>query len=480
MSARGLALALLGALIGACAASAACSSDPPPGQGPLPGGAGGAGGSGGGATASSGSSVEDLALALVGPPDGTAFGRRWARVEVTFSSPSKSASLTLERGGEVVDSIAVEPAKEGTAALRLPLLRGATPFVVKLEEAGEGGQSITREGHLYGGIPVAATLDAMIAARDGSIARWGAGDPTLHASDMSVTSVAANNEVMFALDADGRVHRAPSGSMSPFELVAGLEDIVAIAPGGGHTLFLRADGRLFSVGANDLGQLATGDTESRSEAVEIAALQGIVAVTAGDEASFAVSEGGDLYAWGSNEYGQLGFGDQDTSPHVDPLIVPNLTGVEDVAAGRDHVLAVTEEGVVYAWGRGSSGQIGDGSSGILALKLKPVPIELPRRALTLAARANASFAVLEGGEVFGWGQNSLAQLGVGDTNPRNKPAACLVGAARAVGPGPVGGIALDSAGTLYAWGSNASGQLGLPLPPDGPERSSAPVAIEWP
>ena len=88
--------------------------------------------------------------------------------------------------------------------------------------------------------------------------------------------------------------------------------------------------------------------------------------------------------------------------------------------------------------------------------------------------------MLASGALLGWGQNSLAQLGVGDTNPRTEPTACLVGAVRAVGPGAVGGLALNDAAILQAWGSNASGQLGLAPPPDGPERSSTPVEVPWP
>ncbi|HVK69526.1 MAG TPA: hypothetical protein VM694_33945, partial [Polyangium sp.] len=201
---------------------------------------------------------------------------------------------------------------------------------------------------------------------------------------------------------------------------------------------------------------------------------------ASDDASFAVDTNGLVHAWGSNDEGQLGLGDEDTSPHADPLIVPNLVDIVDVAAGRDHVLALTAAGGLYAWGLGSSGQLGDGSAGILASKPQPVPLVLDGHAIALSARGNTSHVVLASGEHFVWGQNSLAQLGVGDTNMRTKPTPSLVGHVRAVSAGLTGGVAVDASGGLQAWGSNTSGQLGLPLPPEGPERSSVPVVVPWP
>ncbi len=131
-------------------------------------------------------------------------------------------------------------------------------------------------------------------------------------------------------------------------------------------------------------------------------------------------------------------------------------------------------------GRGSSGQLGHGSSGILASKSQPVPIDFQERALDVAASGNTSYAVLASGKLLAWGQNSSGQLGVGDTSARVAPTACLVGGVLAVGPGAVGALALDAKGALFAWGSNGSGQLSQPLPPAGPARSSTPVEVLWP
>ncbi|MDI1452066.1 hypothetical protein [Polyangium sp. 6x1] len=479
MRLRALALGTLAASL-----AVACSSDPPADTTTSASstGAAGAGGSGGGSTGEGGSAIpdEDVVLTLVSPLPGMAFERRHVDVDVGFAVPEGGATLRLVLGEAITDEQTIDAkVTTGTARLRLPRARGANGFVVTLVLP--SGKTASVEGHLHGGRLVAASIDTMFALRDGTLLQWGGGDPTPKKRDApaALGAIAEGGGTLFALDAQGHVFRAPAGQ-PPFEPVPGLDDIAAIAPGGGHALFLRADGRVFAAGQNDRGQLGAGDTESHPGVVEVLPLDGIVAVAASDDASFAVDASGLVHAWGSNDEGQLGLGDEDSSPHPDPLIVPNLGDIVDVAAGRDHVLALTTAGGLHAWGLGSSGQLGDGSAGILASKPQPVPLVLPGRAIALGARGNTSHAVLASGELLVWGQNSLAQLGVGDTNMRTKPTPSLASGVRAVAAGLTGGTAVNDGGNLQAWGSNTSGQLGLPLPPEGPERSSIPIEVPWP
>ncbi|MDI1434701.1 RCC1 domain-containing protein [Polyangium sorediatum] len=493
MRLRALALCTLAGVV-----AVACSGDPPAGTTTAAGstgaagaggtaassGSGGSGGNGGNGGSSAGEGGgsnpdETVVLTLVSPLPGLAFERRHVDVDVAFSVPEGGATLRLALSEVITNEQSIDTTvTTGTARLRLPRARGANVFVVTIVSA--SGKTATVEGNLHGGRLVTTSIDTMFALRDGTLVQWGGGDPTPAKKDAptALVSVAENGDTLFALDAEGHVFKAPGGP-SAFEPVPGLEDIATIAPGGGHALFLRADGRLFAAGLNNRGQLGAGDTESHAGVVEVP-LDGIVAIAASDDASFAVDTKGLVHAWGSNDEGQLGLGDEDASPHPDPLIVPNLVDIVDVAAGRDHVLALAAAGGLYAWGLGSSGQLGDGSAGILASKPQPVPLVLPGPAIALGARGNTSHVVLASGEHLVWGQNSLAQLGVGDTNMRTKPTPSLVGHVRAISAGLTGGVAVDESGGLQAWGSNTSGQLGLPLPPEGPERSSVPVVVPWP
>ena len=66
-------------------------------------------------------------------------------------------------------------------------------------------------------------------------------------------------------------------------------------------------------------------------------------------------------AWGYNQYGQLGDG---TYTHRNtPVGVSNLKGIQALAAGEVHSLALMEDGTVWAWGANTSGQLGNGADG---------------------------------------------------------------------------------------------------------------------
>jgi alpha-tubulin suppressor-like RCC1 family protein len=90
-------------------------------------------------------------------------------------------------------------------------------------------------------------------------------------------------------------------------------------------------------------------------------------------------KGPDLFCWGANSDGQLGSANPADQPTPTPVHVDNI-GFVEVAAGAYHTCARTATGDVYCWGRGSSGQLGSGttqSEPTLTAVLLPAPaIEL--------------------------------------------------------------------------------------------------------
>lgn len=85
-----------------------------------------------------------------------------------------------------------------------------------------------------------------------------------------------------------------------------------------------------------------------------------------------------------------------------------------VVAGSNHVLALTTQGIVYAWGAGQQGQLGRRLPERRKLNgTKPERLAL-RKIVIIGAGSYHSLAVNQDGHVFGWGLNSMGQLGLGD------------------------------------------------------------------
>src|SRR5919199_510546 len=122
-------------------------------------------------------------------------------------------------------------------------------------------------------------------------------------------------------------------------------------------------------------------------------------------------------AWGYNQYGQLGDG---TYTHRNtPVGVSNLRGIQTLAAGECHSLALMEDGTVWAWGANSYGQLGNEAAGYGSST--PVQVSNLSGVKAIAASDEHNLALKEDGTVWAWGKNNYGQLGDGTTTNRNTP-----------------------------------------------------------
>lgn len=251
--------------------------------------------------------------------------------------------------------------------------------------------------------------------------------------------------------------------------VPGITDAVAGAMGFSHALVLHKDGHLSAFGKNNAGQLGDGTTTDRSYPVPVTGLSDVLRVIAASQHSAALLRDGTVWVWGRNTYGNLGTGAADTTSHPKPTQVPGLTGVVDIANGRDHILALHADGSVSAWGLNASGQLGDGQEGASSQRATPAPVKNITGALAVFAQGNMSFALLRDGTLWGWGQNFNGQLGIGDTTAQPLPTSPVVLQVKPqeplrglidVTPGATHVIARHQDGTVYAWGWSFAGSLG--------------------
>ncbi|NBV23791.1 MAG: cell wall anchor protein, partial [Proteobacteria bacterium] len=174
--------------------------------------------------------------------------------------------------------------------------------------------------------------------------------------------------------------------------------------------------------------------------------------------------GGAAYAWGLGASGQLG--NNATAASSVPVAV-DMTGVlagktvTAIAAGSGHSLALTSDGKVFAWGSGSNGQLGNNA---MADSSVPVAVDMTgvlagKTVTAIAAGSGHSLALTSDGKVFAWGSGTSSQLGNNATADSSVPVAVdttgvLAGkTVTAIAAGSGHSLALTSDGKVFAWGS---------------------------
>ena len=231
--------------------------------------------------------------------------------------------------------------------------------------------------------------------------------------------------------------------------------IVSFAVGGMHTLAVDTENNIWSWGCNDVGALGR-DTSGAKEVLrdigkedndndededgDLNELEStpmkiprelfpplvdpadgvrVVQVAATDNMSCVLLSNGDIYAWGTfrcNE-GILGFYQDKIKIQRTPWRLPRFSKYEIVqlAAGKDHILFLDEEGMVFAWGNGQQYQLGRKVMERYRLRtLDPRPLGL-KHIKYIASGENHCFAVRKDGKLFSWGLNQFGQCGTSDS-----------------------------------------------------------------
>ncbi|KAM4807743.1 putative E3 ubiquitin-protein ligase HERC6 [Rhinophrynus dorsalis] len=142
--------------------------------------------------------------------------------------------------------------------------------------------------------------------------------------------------------------------------------IIQISCGHFHSVTLAEDGRVFSWGQNNDGQLGLGkQVPNQTSPQLVKSLKGIplVQVTAGGAQSFALSMMGTVFAWGKNNAGQLGFKSEPKKGMFKPCAVSSLRnlGVVYISCGDEHTAVLSKDGSVYTFGDDTYGQLGQSS-----------------------------------------------------------------------------------------------------------------------
>jgi len=259
---------------------------------------------------------------------------------------------------------------------------------------------------------------------------------------------------------------------SPVSVVGGFTDWCQISARY-HSLAVRQNGTAWAWGFYGAGRLGDNSTTARSSPVSVVGgFTDWCQVSAGSDHSLAVRQNGTAWAWGCNVTSQLG--DNTTTNRSSPVsVVGGFTDWCQVSGGNNHSLAVRQNGTAWAWGYNGTGQLGDNS---ITSRSSPVSVVGGFTDWCQVSGGDRhSLAVRQNGTAWSWGSNGNGRLGDNSVTSRLSPVSVVGGFTDwcQISGGDRHSLAVRQNGTAWAWGCNATGQLG----DNSTTQKSSPVSV---
>lgn len=239
------------------------------------------------------------------------------------------------------------------------------------------------------------------------------------------------------------------------------QKVVDAAQGSGMGMALISNGDLYCWGINWYGQLGDGTTTNRSYPVKV--LDNVKSIHPGSFTNGAITTNGDLYCWGQNDNGQVGNSNQ--IDQYTPCKI--LRNVRNVSFGFAHACAVTEGGELYGWGKNDCGQVGSGGLGNVYIPIK-ISFDIYNNVgaiKDIRCSGNNSLALSASGKVFSWGYNEDGRAGLKTALNAKTPVWIYDSLADRnitdIELSDNTGAAIADNRSLWLWGLNAYGQMGM-------------------
>lgn len=365
---------------------------------------------------------------------------------IEISLPVGVSTITLEvtdeNGLKAEDSLSVEVTpSQGAARI---FSGGSSSYVLK-----ENGVLLASGNNANGQLGI------------GSLANVQAGFSVVNLDQVKAVS-AGLDHCLFLLE-DGRVFGAGSNAFGQLgtypeidyanPTILGVDGVVSIAAGDRFSLFLLSDGSVVGAGMSPggvLGESGVSESVAFAEVVEA----GVVSLVAGGDFAAVLKEDGSVAVWG--DLGDVLMEDAESALFTPVEVLGG--GAISVAAGKSHLLILTDAGEVWTLGRNlNNGSLGIGQNS----QTYGVTKILDAGAIEIWTTDFASYVRLGSGEVLGTGSPLINTFGELETGPHYSLVPVFAGQDFEIVGGSDYLLIKRSDGVMYGVGSSELGQLGI-------------------
>jgi len=255
---------------------------------------------------------------------------------------------------------------------------------------------------------------------------------------------------------------------SPIQV--GTDSWTQVSAGLTYTLALRNDGRLFGWGLNttgQLGQLGSGPSPNlnKSSPVQIGTSSWLMVAASISQGSNAIRSDGALFGWGLGTSGQLA--DSTAISKSSPIQIGTSSWTFVTNGGTNAVIAKRSDGAIFAWGANGNGQLVDGTT---IAKSSPVQVLSGKSWIFLAAARSTgtAYAIDSNYQLNAWGNNpgntrfsNYGQIVSNFSSPTVTGA--QIATWKSISGGENTSAAVREDGRLFTWGYTSWGAVGIPV-----------------